>query len=456
MQEINFYPTEKQAAAYQILTDNKTREIGYGGSAGGGKSYLGCFWLFSQCLRYPGVTYLLGRRELSNLKKTTLASFFKLMFDLKIKPELYFTMDMQLNIIKFHNSSRILLMDMAHKPSDPDYLRFGGLELTGSFVDESNECDEKAISIIKTRIGRGRNEEYNILPKSLETFNPSKNHVYFRFYQPYKEKTMPEDKIFIPALATDNPYLSPEYIKQLENSDEITRQRLLYGNFDYDDDLRALCPFERIQDVFTNDFVKGGDKFTTADLAMQGRDRFVVMNWDGLRGKFDLIKAKATGKEIEEDLKAQASKNESPRSNVIADSDGMGEYLESYMNGIRTFHGGSSPRDKKQFANLKSECAFKLAELINQGKIFLDVPKDMVVSINGKDRYLRSILMEELSQLKRDNIDKDEQKKKLISKEEMKLNIGRSPDFLDNLIMRMLPEVKKTGIVNLSSGGAFF
>jgi hypothetical protein len=45
---------------------------------------------------------------------------------------------------------------------------------------------------------------------------------------------LPEDTIFIPSLATDNDYIDPEYITQLRNStDEITKQRLLYGNFDW-------------------------------------------------------------------------------------------------------------------------------------------------------------------------------------------------------------------------------
>jgi len=447
---INIKYTEPDCLVYDLMVeDNHSYVITRDNIIvhNSGKSFLGCFWLFSQCVAYPGVTYLMGRRELSNLKKTTLLSFFKLMRDFKIEPEDYFFLNSQLNIINFKNGSMILLMDMAHKPSDPDYLRFGGLELTGAFVDESNECDEKAISIIKTRLGRGLNKKYDITPKIFETFNPSKNHVYFRYYLPYKENSHDAHRTFIPSLATDNPYLPKSYIKQLEDSDEITRQRLLYGNFDYDDDDRALCSFDKIRDVFTNDFIEPGEKFTSSDLAMQGRDRFVVMNWSGLRGKFSIIKSKSTGKEIEEDLKQCAKENKSPRSNTIADSDGMGNYIESYMPGIKTFHAGASPRNKKEFNELKSECAFKLAEIINQGKLFLDIPNDKLVSIGGKERYLRSVVIEELSQLKRDNLDKDVQKKKLISKEEMKKNIGRSPDFLDVLLFRMYFEIKGTEIV---------
>jgi hypothetical protein len=48
------------------------------------------------------------------------------------------------------------------------------LELTGGFIDESNEVDMLAITMINTRLGRQMNKEYGIVPKLLETFNPDK------------------------------------------------------------------------------------------------------------------------------------------------------------------------------------------------------------------------------------------------------------------------------------------
>ncbi|KKL68647.1 hypothetical protein LCGC14_2122920, partial [marine sediment metagenome] len=60
-------------------------------------------------------------------------------------------MNSQTNIIQFHNGSKVFLMDMSYQPSDPLYTRFGGLELTGAFVDESNENQLQAIEILKTR-----------------------------------------------------------------------------------------------------------------------------------------------------------------------------------------------------------------------------------------------------------------------------------------------------------------
>lgn len=451
MEIVTFNPTPKQALAYIKLKDNTTREIGYGGGAGGGKSYIGTFWLLEMCVNYSGVRYLMGRKELTNLKRTTLATFFKVIADLGLQPDDYFKLNSQTNTINFHNGSQIILMDMARQPSDPDYLRFGGLELTGYFLDESNEIEYKAIQILKSRIGRQKNKEYGLIPKQFETFNPSKNHIYSRFYQPYRDKQQKEDSIFILSLATDNHYLDKNYIEQLKSLDEVTKQRLLFGNFDYDDDDRALVSYNKIKDCFTNEFLRREyieeESYITADIAMQGRDNFVVTHWIGLWCMFRVVKSSTTGKEIEETLKRECEITKTPRSNVVYDYDGMGNYLSSYFEGANPFKNGSSAINKETYKNLKSECAFKLAEMINLGKIYIDVGENTMISIRGSQKRLRDVIAEELSQLKRDNIDKDEQKLKIISKDEMKHNLGRSPDILDALLFRMYFEVKpKYGI----------
>lgn len=450
MIDIDFKRNKKQGLAYLCLMDKKHRSIGYGGGAGGGKSYLGCVWVVSNCLQYPGTTYVIGRKELTTLKKTTMMTLLQVIVQFEQLPEEDYKYNQQLNIITFNNGSKIILLDMAYKPSDPEYLRFGGLELTGAFVDESNECDLKAIEILQTRIGRGLNDAYGIYPKVFETFNPSKNHVHQRFWQPFKNNTMPEGRVFIRALATDNTYLSPMYIAQLEQADDITRQRLLLGNFDYDDDDRALVNYDRIMDSFTNDFVNGGAMYIVSDIAMQGRDNFVVTVWNGLRCRFETIKGKATAKEIEEDILNIAKKYNVPRSNIIADSDGIGAYLGSYVEGIKQFMGGSKAPNSTKYVNLKNQCAFKLAELLNEGKIYIENGDKLVT----RAKSVKDILSEEMAQLKIKDVD-NEGRREIIHKSEMKQNIGRSPDLLDCLIMRMFFELAPK-IVPLLGGGRMF
>ena len=68
----------KQEHAVFYLNDNLTKEVLYGGAAGGGKSALGCLWLISMCQRYPKTRWLMGRAKLKSLKDTTLNTFFDL------------------------------------------------------------------------------------------------------------------------------------------------------------------------------------------------------------------------------------------------------------------------------------------------------------------------------------------------------------------------------------------
>ena len=52
---------EKQEQALQCLTDNETEELGYGGAAGGAKSWTGCAWELFNALCYPETSWFIGR-----------------------------------------------------------------------------------------------------------------------------------------------------------------------------------------------------------------------------------------------------------------------------------------------------------------------------------------------------------------------------------------------------------
>lgn len=440
-----FKPSIKQAEALTYLFDSTTLYIGYGGSAFSGKSYLLCWWITTMCVNYAGTAWGIGRKELSTLRKTTLVTLFKVLQEIGYVNGKHYNFNQQTNILTFKNNSKIYLIDTAYQPSDPLYTRFGGLELTGCAVDESAETDREAIQILFTRIGRCLNEKYGIKKKMLETFNPAKNHVYDRYYLPWRSKTLPLHTKFVKALPRDNP--SPEvedYIRDiLATANKVTIERLIHGNFEYDDDPRVLCDYDAICDIFTNHHVlPSGVKRISADLAMQGRDKFVVGFWNGLVCNVEIDQTKSTGKGIEQDLRQLMIMKQVGRSSVVADSDGMGNYLESYLSGIKAFHGGSKAVNSIEYANIKAECAYKLAEYINARKIKVICTE-----------YQRNQIIEELGVLKADDIDADDKKKRIIKKDEMKELINRSPDYLDMLIMGMLFHVQLPEPVHFVSRG---
>lgn len=441
MPEFNL--TAKQALAYIRLTDNKHKEIGYGGGAGGGKSILGCFWILSQALKYPGTAWLIGRKELTNLKKTTLLSFFQVIQILGMKSDELLTLNSQTNIISLHNGSRIFLMDMSHQPSDPLYTRFGGLELTGAFVDESNENEVQAIEILKTRLGRCKNKEYKLIPKLLETFNPSKNHVYHRYYKPFREGSLPPHITFITALATDNPHLDASYIEQLRNADKITRERLLYGNFEYDDDPAKIFDYDKIIDIFDGTsyvLPSRHENYISCDVARQGRDLTVIVIWSGWHIKKIVTMDKCKLDEIVLILKDLAAYYKVPASNIVIDEDGVGGGVVDFMKNVKGFVNNSSPLETQytkkihNYKNLKAQCYYKLADQVNSGQIscYPEIPVN-----------IKEMIIEDLEQIARKDPDKDG-KLQILPKEEIKEKLGRSPDFSDAMMMRAYFDVGGT------------
>lgn len=420
---------KKQLEALKELTSGTAKEILYGGAAGGAKSWTGATWLtFMACL-YPGTRWFVGREALVDLRNSTLTTFLKVFKAYGVEGVIYKDKD---HYLLFDNGSRIDFLDLSYYPKDPMYERFGSFEYTAGWIEEAGEVNFGAYDVLKTRIGRHMNDKYGLRPVLFITCNPKKNWLYYEFYTPWKLHKLKVNRLFIQAFVQDNPAIESSYIEQLQSlSDKSKKERLLLGNWDYDDDPAALCEFDAICDAFTNDHVQPGENRLSSDLAMKGRDRFIIGNWKGLIVKMAVDKEKADGPMIEHDIKVQMTENDVPRSKTVVDSDGMGAYLEGYLKGIKEFHGGSMPFDKKEFANLKSECGYKLAEVIN---------KRLIKIICTEEQKLR--IIEELGVLKSSDVDADEKRKRIIKKDAMKELLGRSPDYLDVLIMGMYFEVQ--------------
>lgn len=433
---INFEPTLKQQDALRYLLDDKTTEIWYWGAAWWGKSYLWAFRVWMMAINYPWTRWFMWRKELTNLTKTTLASYYKLMEALWVPEYARGKMDWKNNIINFQNGSQIYLLDLAYKPADPLYARLWSMEFTWGFVDESAEIAASAISILKTRIGRQMNKEYKLKPKILETFNPDKWHVYQDYYKPRKENALPEYKAFIPSVATDNPYLPEDYIEQLKKSDEITRQRLLYGNFDYDDTESKLFRTDEIMDMFTTLVDRTWTNYLSCDVARQGKDSTRIIVWDWLVAirceKLQWATTDVVAQRIK-DLEYQYNVH---RHNIVVDTDWLWVWVADQVRWCYQFHNASRPIETESswnFWNLKTQCYYKLQELAEKRKIRLEL-----------DWTDREDLVLELENILVKNLDKDG-KRLLESKEDMKKRLwNKSPDIADAIMMRMVYSLEWT------------
>lgn len=425
---IPFKPLPLQHQCLEYLKRNDINEVLFGGSAGCSKSYTICVWLIMSCISYPGTRYLLGRAVLTILKKSTLNTLFEIIKTWKLHN--YIVFDKINNIIRFKNGSEILLFDLYLYPQDPEYNKFGSIEITGAAIDEAAEVSYKVYNIIKTRI-RYKLNEYNLTPKILIATNPTKNWCYTNFYLKSKENELEKNKRFIQSFPNHNHYLPKTYIEQLKKIDDnITLQRLYYGNWEYDETALNLFNHERIVESFYS-IQKEGEKFLTCDVAMSGKDRTCITLWNGLTCTDIFLYKDMDTIKIVNEIKRLIALNHIKIQNCIVDKVGNGQGVFDLLKGCVGFIGGSSAFNQEPFQNLRTQCYYKLSEMINQGLVSI---KTDVINYD--------MICQELESHKKYKIESDN-KSQITPKDRIKQEIGRSPDVADALSMRMFYEYKK-------------
>lgn len=209
---------------------------------------------------------------------------------------------------------------------------------------------------------------------------------------------------------------------------KIFKQLYLAEEQESDD---QLISYGSMQNLWTNTHAEKGKKYITADIALHGSDKFQIYVWDG----FVIIDAitidKCDAKEVEKLLKSTAEKHHVGHSQIVYDADGLGSFLRGYLSNARPFNNGAKPLGKNNYKNLKSQCGYEFAKIVNSNEVFIDCEID------------RSEVMKELECLQSFALDTDG-KIQLMPKAKIKEIIGHSPDKLDALIMRMYFEINKS------------
>jgi len=425
--EINPQFTPKQKECLKYLFDDKTKEVLFGGAAGGGKSWVGCSYLITMCLQYPKTRYLMGRSKLDSLKKTTLNTFFEVCTEWNLKAIKDYTYNGSSNVITFYNGSEIILKDLFLYPSDRNFDSLGSLEITGAFIDEANQITEKAKNVVASRL-RYKLDENGLIPKMLMTCNPAKNWVYSEYYRPAQDNTIKHYRKFIQSLVIENQYISKHYETQLSQLDELSKQRLLFGNWEYDATADSLIDYNSIMGMFSQKGIEG-DKYITCDVARFGSDKTVIMLWQGLHIKYIRTILKSAVNEVVDEIKKLQQENGVNLRNIIVDEDGVGGGVKDYLR-CQGFTNNARALKGENYQNLKTQCYYKLADQINKGQI----------GVTCSDVNVKNYITEELEQVRTKDADKDN-KLQIIQKDTVKSILGRSPDYADALAMRMFYEI---------------
>ena len=194
-----------------------------------------------------------------------------------------------------------------------------------------------------------------------------------------------------------------------------------------------LIQNESTQRLFSNTHIEKGVNYITADIARLGSDKTVIMVWSGMRVEevkvYNISKVDYTVEKIKE-LQVKYNVN---TSNIIVDEDGVGGGVVDYMKCVGFVNNAKPFRVKgkqQNFANLKSQCGYVLAEHINRNEMYVNCNEEVERALTEELEWIR--LPKEI----------DTSKIRLLTKDEIKKRLGRSPDYSDALMMRMYYEFK--------------
>lgn len=214
-------PSERQLQFFR----STARFTAYGGARGGGKSWALRRKLIALCLRYPGISCLLVRRTLPELRANHLRPLLTEYSGL-------LTWSEEQKCVLLPNASRIFF---GYCASERDVLRYQGQEYDIIAIDEATQLSEYQFSIFKACL-RGT----GAFPRRMYlTCNPGGvGHAWVKRLfvdRAFRRGELPEEYRFIPARVFDNQVLTdadPEYVQSLESLPPRLRDAWLYGRWD--------------------------------------------------------------------------------------------------------------------------------------------------------------------------------------------------------------------------------
>ena len=189
-----------------------------------------------------------------------------------------------------------------------------------------------------------------------------------------------------------------------------------------------------------------GDEVRRAscDIAFTGGDSCVLWLWEGWHIK-DLYVCRMDSKSTIEAVKSKLEEWGVQERNFTYDLNGLGQAFKGFFPKAVPFNNleAVEKKFKNIYTNIKSQCAYLLAQMIVKGEISIERRLlDLRYSGNGFEKMpLRQILMKERKCI-RQNEDTADKGFTLITKRDMKKFVGHSPDYFESLIMRMIFSVK--------------
>jgi terminase large subunit-like protein len=242
--------------------------------------------------------------------------------------------------------------------------------------------------------------------------------------------------------------VDPGYLGNLLSQDKDTQAALLHGNWKTVISDNDIYDYMAFRGMFNNLYdVDRSFKCITADIALKGSDKFISGYWEGNCLEDIEIMDKSDGKEVIDKISQMAKTYEVPNANITYDNDGVGGFVDGFIEDAVPFLNGGSPISlpddkiiekgkevKPNYYNLKTQCYYMSGDNVNAGKY--SISERAANKMYDMNTTVRQRFMLERKAIKRDKADFDG-KLRIIGKAEMKTKLnGQSPDLMDMFMMR--------------------
>lgn len=221
----------KQTEAMNALQSEKYNFIMFGGAIRGGKSVWGFTALLVMCQVFPGSRWCVIREDMEKIRTTSIPSFKKIepSGTLKQSPYEY-----------HHPNGSVILFKSENYAQDKDLDWMKGLEVNGFLFEEINECQNQTLNKAFERAGSWIIPHTDIQPHPIvmATSNPTFGWVKTIVYDKWKNETLPDNWLYIPAKITDNvdehgnSNLPAAYLESLKNMPKFEYMVFVEGNWD--------------------------------------------------------------------------------------------------------------------------------------------------------------------------------------------------------------------------------
>jgi hypothetical protein len=254
---------------------------------------------------------------------------------------------------------------------------------------------------------------------------------------------------------------NPEYLANLLSQDEATRLQLLEGNWKVrlsDQEIYEYYAFLAIfGDRLTKDEDVSTDRYISADIALEGSNKYILGYWEGDTLEDIEVYDKSDGKEVIILLETFARLHGVPNHKITYDGDGVGGFVSGFLQGAESFNGGLPAREiydpisgkyvQENYKNLRTQCYYRSGIDCRNGRLKIS---DRVASKRYDDKMtVRQRLFYERKAVKRYKNDEDG-KLQILPKKEMKILLGGdSPDIMDMLMMKKIFDLKRKIVVAL-------